>query len=175
MRRVVHCVVTFEMSPLSSSSTRRPLMAASRAIPAPFMPAPTTTTSKGRSPTLSNNLSRSSFTPYCLSLLRLAPEERAPGHVHGLIQGDDLVQVAHQGEVLGLDDPALGELGQGAADDPDGSHTFQRHSLQPLVLALEKRPARRDELTRLHVAPAHAGDEHVPDSGQPVGRLGLSA
>src|SRR5829696_4023567 len=59
MRRVAHWVVPLDMSPLSSISTRSPRMAASRAMPAPLMPAPTTIRSKGRSPTLFSKFSRS--------------------------------------------------------------------------------------------------------------------
>src|SRR6266568_5148902 len=49
----------------------------------------------------------------------LRAEERIPGHVQRLIFGNDRVQVAQQGEIFGFDDPAPGELGQGAPDDHD--------------------------------------------------------
>src|ERR671911_2441284 len=141
------------------------------------MPAPPRSARRAGPRRSPNTISRSSLR-YCSCFsfsAALSAEERAPGHIEGLIQGDDLVQMAHQREVFRGDDAALRQLRQRAADYPDGSHTLKRHTLHPLILDLGERYARPDETSRLHVAPAHAGDEHVPNSRQPVGRLGPSA
>src|ERR671911_697432 len=141
------------------------------------MPAPPRSARRAGPRRSPNTISRSSLR-YCSCFsfsAALSAEERAPGHIEGLIQGNDFVQVAHQREVFGGDDATLHQLRQRAADDPDGSYTFKRHTLHLFILDLSERYARADETSRLHVASAHAGDEHVPDSRQPVRRLGLSA
>src|ERR687897_1102632 len=141
------------------------------------MPAPPRSARRAGPRHSPNTISRSSLR-YCSCFsfsAALSAEERAPGHIEGLIQGNDFVQVAHQREVFRGDDAALHQLRQRAADDPDGSHSLKRHTLHPLILDLGERYARADETSRLHVASSHAGDEHVPDSGKPVGRLGRSA
>src|SRR3712207_5514489 len=58
----------------------------------------------------------------------------------GLVFGDHGAQVAHQGEVFGLDDPALGKLGQGASDDLDGRRPFQGDPRHPLARLRELSP-----------------------------------
>src|SRR5829696_3556803 len=70
------------MSPLSSSNTRRPRMAASRATPAPFMPAPTTITSKACL-SISWGMRDAIFYPFS-ALLPDSPPEIA---LHGISEG----------------------------------------------------------------------------------------
>src|ERR671911_1020235 len=141
------------------------------------MPAPPRSARRAGPRRSPNTISRSSLR-YCSCFsfsAALSAEERAPGHIEGLIQGNDFVQVAHQREVFRGDDAALHQLRQRAADDPDGSHSLKRHTLHPLILDLGERYARADETSRLHVASSHAGNEHVPNPRQPVWRLTLAA
>src|SRR5260370_16720271 len=70
----------------------------------------------------------------------LRAEERIPGHVQRLIFGNDRVQVAQQGEVFGLDDPARGELEQGAPDDHDRCRALQRDPGHALAYLREGQP-----------------------------------
>src|ERR671912_2859307 len=141
------------------------------------MPAPPRSARRAGPRRSPNTIFRSSLR-YCSCFsfsAALSAEEGAPGHIEGLIQGDDRVQVAHQREVFRGDDAALHQLRQRAADDPDGSHSLKRHTLHPLILDLGERYARADETSRLHVTSSHAGNEHVPNPRQPVWRLTLAA
>src|SRR5579864_6398754 len=106
-----------------------------------------------------------------LSLLRLCPEERIPGHVQEFIFGNDRMQVAQQGEVFGFDDPAPGELGQGTPDNHYRCRALQRVSWHSLAYLREAQPT-ADLPPRDHVAPTLARHVHIAHTGQPISRLG---
>src|SRR2546421_9652099 len=108
------------------------------------------------------------------SLLRLRPEERIPGHVQEFIFGNDRVQMAQQGEVLGFDDPAPGELWQGTPDNHYRRRALQRDSRHSLAYLREAQPTAHQS-PRDHVAPTLARHVHIAHAGQPIGRLGPTA
>ena len=84
------------------------------------------------------------------------------------------MQVAQQGEVFGFDDPAPGELGQGAPDDHDRCRALQRDPGHALSYLREGQPGTHQS-PRAHVAPTLARHVHIAHAGQPYGCLGPTA
>src|SRR5215212_5217719 len=91
-----------------------------------------------------------------------------------LIQPDHRVQVAHQWELFGFDDTAPGKFRKRAPDHLDCRRPFERHPWHAPARLGEPQP-RADEPPYFHVTSSHAGDEHVPNPGQPVWCLTLAA